>query len=566
MIFTLFVLTMSKKTVNPLGNPDQDPLKIKEPTLADIMAAIADSHNNLHSEMNSCFEELEKNQNKLINAKITAIFGKHRLQNAGLSNDEEITPLVEEPAFVTPIPQQRIGTQQYKSLPNSPHGNWTRPPRFNLDDIQPWRTVPDENRAMLKQPQGLPTFNLKEKMTDQGRPGRASTVLEKLSLKRLLIIQDGPCGLRPNTSNGMNYDEPETFLRTFERLVESHGIDCTRWGPKWLTAKMHDDDVLSLENHAKNRKLPSDWDELKRLFLEVFTPIQDEGARLAELRKLHFNPSSNNIISFTNKFDRLCKSAGQVNNSQDILLNMFFTALPLELRCLVLNHARFRNSKGVDLDLSQSSSEDEVPLEGTSKDIVREQQPTAEELAEAARKQDALIWTFPKPPTHITPDTGSKIKGTPRAESPYDHSKEFKYKQNRNTPPLGGRDPKTRRTEEEPKYGEVFREEHEQSRLCFNFGSFTANPFAILRNIDFDLVTRAWGRRHPSFNSTPEYQIIQWIARAFRNRMLNRSSNKETELVTNVLHLLYPKKKSHRQSTKTAPPPDDDNNTDEDDE
>ncbi|KAJ1921875.1 hypothetical protein H4219_000221 [Mycoemilia scoparia] len=174
---------MSKKTINPLGNPDQDPLKIKEPTLADIMAAIADSHNNLRSEMNSRFEELEKNQNELINAKITAIFSKHRLQNAGLNTDEEITPLVEEPAFVTPIPQQRTGTQQYKSLPNSPHGNWTRPPRFNLEDIQPWRTVPDENRSMPKQPQGLPTFNLKG-----------------------------------NTSSRMNYDEPEAFLYTFERL------------------------------------------------------------------------------------------------------------------------------------------------------------------------------------------------------------------------------------------------------------------------------------------------------------------------------------------------------------
>ncbi|KAJ1912143.1 hypothetical protein H4219_005711 [Mycoemilia scoparia] len=80
------------------------------------------------------------------------------------------------------------------------------------------------------------------------------------------------------------------------------------------------------------------------------------------------------------------------------------------------------------------------------------------------------------------------------------------------------------------------------------------NPFSILRNIDLDLVIRAWGRRHPSFDGTQEYRIIQWVARAFWNRRLVRAKQHELDLVNRIDHMIKPLRSERWSSSACVPP------------
>ncbi|KAJ1918133.1 hypothetical protein H4219_002772 [Mycoemilia scoparia] len=99
---------------------------------------------------------------------------------------------------------------------------------------------------------------------------------------------------------------------------------------------MLDNDVLSLEDCAENQTIPKNWCQLKELFLEVFTPIQNKGACFTELQKMCFNPRTDNITSYTHEFDCLRKRAGQNNNKQELLLNIFYDLLLKELHRLIL--------------------------------------------------------------------------------------------------------------------------------------------------------------------------------------------------------------------------------------
>ncbi|KAJ1910059.1 hypothetical protein H4219_006289, partial [Mycoemilia scoparia] len=101
-------------------------------------------------------------------------------------------------------------------------------------------------------------------------------------------------------------------------------------------------------------------------------------------------------------------------------------------------------------------------------------------------------------------------RSDPEVEIPYDSGQERDFHGQVNTPPPGGRHRRTLSPRHNPRFGKVFRDADNQVR--YNLGHFTAtlsearpivlndfgsdrsrNPFGILRNIDIDLVIRAWG-------------------------------------------------------------------------
>ncbi|KAJ1909704.1 hypothetical protein H4219_006359 [Mycoemilia scoparia] len=177
--------------------------------------------------------------------------------------------------------------------------------------------------------------------------------------------------------------------------------------------------------------------------------------------------------------------------------------------------------------------------------------------------------------SELAPPRGVKPQGDPKKESPYNSSQEERFDQPANSPPPAGKRQRTLRRQDRARYGEVYR--NNQQQIHVNLGDFSTtlsearpivlndfgserlrNPFSILRNIDLDLVIRAWGRRHPLFDGTQEYRVIQWVARAFWNRRLVRAKQHELDLVNRIDRMIKPLR-SERWSNSTrilpmAPP------------
>ncbi|KAJ1910615.1 hypothetical protein H4219_006166 [Mycoemilia scoparia] len=299
-----------------------------EPTLADIMAKLIE----LEKKMESRFEKLESDHNAL-NERVTNVLRQHRLQSAGLPGLLDATTPAgragpsNENLRSFPSTPVVIGMRTHQSMPNTPAREWPSPPRFNLNGNQPSRVVQNAPELVPRVPNDLPSF----------RP------LNEVDKEN-------------------HYANPEAFLCSFERVLKCHGIDIERWGSLWLPARMLDDDVLSLEDRAENQTIPDNWRQLKELFLEVFTPIQNEGARFAELQKMRFNPRSDNITSYTHEFDHLRKRAGQNDDKQELLLNIFYDSLPKELRRLILMNADVRREDPPNIRLLYTIAQTEYKI------------------------------------------------------------------------------------------------------------------------------------------------------------------------------------------------------------
>ncbi|KAJ1912335.1 hypothetical protein H4219_005649, partial [Mycoemilia scoparia] len=171
----------------------------------------------------------------------------------------------------------------------------------------------------------------------------------------------------------------------------------------------------------------------------------------------------------------------------------------------------------------------------------------------------------------LAPPRGVKPQGDPKKESPYNSVKEEWFDQPANSPPPAGKCQQTLCCQDRARYGEVYRDNRQQIRV--NLGDFSMmlsevrpivlndfgsehsrNPFSILRNIDLDLVIRAWGRRHSLFDSTQEYRVIQWVARAFQNRRLVCAKQYELDLVNRIDRMIKPlRSKRWSSSTRVLP-------------
>ncbi|KAJ1910354.1 hypothetical protein H4219_006229 [Mycoemilia scoparia] len=255
----------------------------------------------LEKKTESHFEKLESNHNTL-NERVTNVLRQYRLQSAGLPGLLDAT---------TPARRAGPSNENLCSFPSTP----------------PSRVIQNAPELVPRVPNDLPSF----------RP------LNEVDKEN-------------------HYANPEAFLRSFERVLKCHGIDVDRWGSLWLPARMLDDDVLSLEDRAENQTIPENWRQLKELFLEVFMPIQNEGAHFAELQKMRFNPCSDNITSYTHEFDRLRKRAGQNDDKQELLLNIFYDSLPKELRRLILMNADVRREDPPNIRLLYTIAQTEYKI------------------------------------------------------------------------------------------------------------------------------------------------------------------------------------------------------------
>ncbi|KAJ1909835.1 hypothetical protein H4219_006333 [Mycoemilia scoparia] len=222
-----------------------------------------------------------------------------------------------------------------------------------------------------------------------------------------------------------------------------------------------------------------------------------------------------------------------------------------------LKHRTSTRKKRKELELSTSSQ-----VASTSKaqtEVNREPSPGTESTEVSATLSE------------LAPPRGIKPQGNPKKESPYNSAKEEWFDQPANSPPPAGKRQRTLCRQDRARYGEVYRDNRQQ--ICVNFGDFSTtlsearpivlndfgsecsrNPFSILRNIDLDLVIRAWGRRHPSFDGTQEYRIIQWVARAFRNRRLVRAKQHELDLVNRIDRMIKPLRSERWSSSACVPP------------
>ncbi|KAJ1909271.1 hypothetical protein H4219_006427 [Mycoemilia scoparia] len=173
--------------------------------------------------------------------------------------------------------------------------------------------------------------------------------------------------------------------------------------------------------------------------------------------------------------------------------------------------------------------------------------------------------------SELAPPRGVKLQGDPKRESPYNSVQEERFDQPANSPPPAGKRQRMLCCQDRARYGKVYCDNRQQ--ICVNLGDFSTtllearpivlndfgsehlrNPFSILRNIDLDLVIRAWGRRHPSFDGTQEYRVMQWVARAFRNRRLVHAKQYKLDLVNRIDHMIKPLRSEQWSSSAHVPP------------